>query len=102
MNKLKIILSVIIFTSLIIITTEYPKTDYKGAKSVTETTVIQNYTLKDYNGYIALFIGDSKKPLKVYEILTSSLPQGDATDLKKGITVHSPKELEEKLSDYLS
>ncbi len=102
MKKLQIILSVIILTSLIIITTEYSKTNYESTEPVTEAHYTEIYTLRDYNGYIALFIGDSQKPFRVYEVMTDTLPKIDATELMKGITVHSSKELEEKLSDYLS
>lgn len=102
MKKYLIILSVIIFLSLIIITTHKPKTDLKSTMQITEVETVQSYTLRDYKGYIALFVGNSQNPERVYEVFTSSLPPSDVTALKQGITVYSASELEKILCDYLS
>ena len=70
-----------------------------------ETTDYQQeeikYVLKDYNGRIALFYESKEKPIEVYNVFTSSLPETDAQQLEKGIAV-TEDELNKVLSDNIS
>ncbi len=59
------------------------------------------YTLKDYNGQIALFINNNAIPAETYNIFTNSLPESDKKNLEKGITANNEKELIILLEDYL-
>ncbi|MBR2876346.1 MAG: BofC C-terminal domain-containing protein, partial [Clostridia bacterium] len=70
----------------------------------TETTKPQStvYTLKEYNGRVALFINDNKLPKETFEIRTNSLPTGDIEKLKIGIRVTSEKDLQKIIEDYTS
>lgn len=60
-----------------------------------------SYTVKDFNGKIAVFENDSQKPSTVYETpLTSELPISDRKKLQQGIKVSSKKELITLLQDF--
>ncbi len=43
------------------------------------------YTIKDYNGKIAVFTEDSTEPIIIYDVYTHLLPEGDIELLRKGI-----------------
>ncbi len=94
------IITVIIFLSIAIIITN-------TISNETQNTILNKeseetlYTLKDYNGQIALFINDNKTPTEMYNIFTKSLPEADATALKEGITAENEKELNKLLEEYL-
>ena len=60
------------------------------------------YTIRDYNGRIALFTKNNDKPEIVYDIFTSSLPEGDKEKLRKGITVETEEEAKSLIDDYTS
>lgn len=69
-----------------------------------ETTVTEkiSYTLREYNGKIALFTGENTKPDVIYDIFTASLPEVDSNALKQGITVQTEKEAQKIIEEYTS
>ena len=74
---------------------------HSGKTVITEEEKII-YTLKDHNGRLALFESNNPKPMAVYEIFTSTLPETDQLDLKNGITVTSEKEAQKLIEEYTS
>lgn len=75
----------------------------KSAKVETTADTEYEYSLKDYNGRIALYENGNATPTEVYDIFTESLPSEDAKALKSvGIKAKNKKELELILENYLS
>lgn len=71
----------------------------------TETTYPhQNtqYTVKDYNGKVAVFENDNIYPQNVYDSYTSVLPENDQKRLREGIVVTNTAELQRIIEDYTS
>ena len=60
------------------------------------------FLIGNYNGYIALWTENSKKPDMVFPYRVSSLPPADQAALEKGIELTSREELRQLLEDYLS
>lgn len=60
------------------------------------------YTLKGYNGQLALFTNHGNKPCKIFDIFISSLPQEDKTRLETGITVYTEEEIQKLIEEYTS
>lgn len=103
MKKHLFIISIIILTGIILISTATTKPN-KRINSATTSSYHQDetlYVLKDYKGRIALFHQNEEKPVEVYDVFTNSLPEDDAQQIKRGITV-STDELNNLLSDYIS
>ena len=69
--------------------------------NITTTDTVKFYILKDYNGRIALFESGSTKPKCVYDIFTSSLPEEDAKNIRKGIKT-TLDEIEKTVYEYTS
>lgn len=63
---------------------------------------IMFYTIKDYNGKIAVFNNNSAFPEEIYERNVNSFPPIDQELLKNGIIANTREELERKLEDYIS
>ncbi len=60
------------------------------------------YTIKEYEGKIAVFKNSDKKPYTVYEAYTSLLPEQDRQRLQKGIKVDNTTDLQKIIEDYTS
>ncbi len=77
---------------------------YTPTKSVApqkeELTISDKYTLREYEGQIAVFSEDSELPVKVYDTCVSDLPQCDRELLELGITVETPEELQKIIEDF--
>lgn len=74
-----------------------------SAKSEIETPNNSlSYIVKDFNGNIAVFEGDSKTPFKITEVCTNTLPKLDQEKLINGIVVNSQIELNTLLEDLCS
>ncbi len=70
-----------------------------------ETTSPQQitvYTIKDYNGKIAVFENNSTNPQNVYDSYTSVLPESDQIRLREGIVVSNASDLQRIIEDYTS
>lgn len=100
-NKLFVVIfSIIIAVSLSSIILTQSKKDNTENIEITEEN--SNYFLKDYNGKIAIFKGNSEIPYEIYNVFTSSLPETDVLKIKNGIEANNENELKELISDYLS
>ena len=60
----------------------------------------ESYTLREFNGRLAVFRGSEDEPSEVFDIFVQSLPDDDRAALAEGITVSSPEELRKLLEDY--
>ncbi len=60
------------------------------------------YTVKEYEGKVAVFEANSNSPLTVYESYVSLLPEYDRMLLKEGISVDNTEELQKIIEDYTS
>lgn len=66
-----------------------------------ETAEIKaEYCLKAYDGYIAIYKADGKKPISVTEIEISTLNKEDAKLLKKGIEAENKEAVLMLLEDF--
>lgn len=63
---------------------------------------IVHYTVKEYEGKVAIFRDNETEPFNIYNSYVSVLPDSDQKKLKKGITVSSTEELQEIIEDYTS
>ena len=60
------------------------------------------YTVKDYEGKIAIFRNEDTQPFIVYDSYISSLPQADQEKLKNGIIITNTDDLQRAIEDYTS
>ena len=99
----KLIIPIIALMSLatLIVSNNFNKKPEKINNTV-ETTLIYYYTLRDYNGRIALFVNDNEAPKETFEVFTNTLPEEDASKIKKGIIVKNEAELQKILEEYIS
>lgn len=67
-----------------------------------ETPSPAAYTLREYEGKLAVFRGDSKAPYQIYDVSVSTLPEYDRTLLKEGIPAETPAQLDRLIEDYTS
>lgn len=88
-----------------------PQTDASPENSYSEpfvsappvdTKTTEVYTLKEYNGRIAVFRGTSDVPYIETDVQIADLPQVDINMLKTGISVQTTSELNRLLEDYCS
>lgn len=92
-----IICVLLLFGIIRIAISQKPKNTQKTVSEPDKTV----YTVKDYNGRIAVFENDSETPSTVYDTpLTKELPISDRKKLQHGIKVSSKKELITLLQDY--
>lgn len=70
--------------------------------SVVETQAEIGFTLKEYNGELAVFRGSSDTPYKRLGISTAVMTDYDRSQLKAGIFVQTENELNSLVEDYTS
>lgn len=70
--------------------------------SVVETQPEIGFTLKEYNGELAVFRGGSDTPYRRLGISTVVMTEDDQLQLKNGIFVHTQNELNRLIEDYTS
>lgn len=63
-------------------------------------TVSDKYTVREYEGQIAVFSDSSEMPVKVFDTAVSALPKSDRELLELGITVETPEELQKIIEDF--
>ena len=64
--------------------------------------LILGFLLGVYEGKIALWKDNQAKPMKVFPVQVSILPESDQRALQKGIRVKNLNQLYKMLEDYLS
>ena len=67
---------------------------------ISETQASTVYTLKEYNGFLALFVNESLSPEAVYSVPIASLPEADRKMLTDGISVTDISLLQSLLEDF--
>lgn len=60
------------------------------------------YTIREYEGRVAVFKNTDKVPFAIYEAYTSLLPEQDRQKLKNGIQVDNTTDLQKIIEDYTS
>ena len=70
--------------------------------SVSEPEEPKSMVLGVFDGKLALFIGESPYPNRIFDFLIRTLPQEDQNRLFEGIKISSEEELELLLEDYMS
>ena len=60
------------------------------------------FVLKEYDGKIAYFRGDSQTPEEVFDVYVNSLPEQDQKRMKDGIRVQTREELNRLIEDFTS
>lgn len=58
------------------------------------------YTVRSYQGYVAVYSGSEEEPGEITGIRVSLLPLQDQLDLAQGIPLYSETELSALLEDY--
>lgn len=67
---------------------------------ISETQADAAYTLREYNGFLALFTDGNSLPDAVYSVPIDSLPEADRKSLADGINVNNTQELQRLLEDF--
>ncbi|MBQ7581110.1 MAG: hypothetical protein IJU39_07385 [Clostridia bacterium] len=60
------------------------------------------YTLREYNGNLAIFSSDNKVPITVFDTPVTMLPECDREKMVEGITAQSESQLQQLIEDYTS
>ena len=80
-----------------------PQTESTPPLVSQDSTVSEEiYTLKAYNGRLAVFRGTSAVPYMETDVYIANLPPADVELLQDGIAVQSMSELNRLLEDYCS
>lgn len=66
----------------------------------TDTNQSDTYTVKEYQGHLAVFRNQETFPFLEYETDVALLPEKDRDTLKTGKTVHTMAEVEKIVEDY--
>ena len=61
-----------------------------------------DYVLGEYEGYLAVFRGEQKKPYQVLQMPVQLLPEEDQGAIEAGIHVQTEQELRRLLDDFAS
>ncbi len=70
--------------------------------SVLEAEEPKSMVLGVFEGKLALFIGESQYPNRIFDFMIRTLPAEDQNRLYEGIKLSSEEELEVLLEDYMS
>lgn len=62
----------------------------------------EQYTIKEYQGNIAVYMNGVDRPFRITDVDVRTLPQLDQERLKSGIQVSGAEELNRLLEDYCS
>lgn len=78
-----------------------------AAEEISENTVLPKddayeYTLREYNGKVAVFKSNSESPEAIFDIYINSLPDYDKGQLAQGIRAKTFEELFAMIEDYTS
>ena len=84
------------------VTTEPAETSLDSDNSTESGTDVQTYTVKTFNGKIAVFAGAEETPMEILDVEVAALPQEDQTALANGIPAESRSALRRILEDYES
>ena len=71
-------------------------------ETVLPTVTVISYSLKEYQGELAVFRGDSPDPYQKLSVPLNLMTDEDRALLREGITVYSEKELKSLIEDFTS
>lgn len=108
--SITIILSAMILSTIIFIaaiSSSVEKRKIRAENNILQTTAITTqknpgYCLREYEGQLAVFRGDSDKPYQKFDVNLNLMSDYDKVLLHDGIFVETQKELTALLEDYLS
>ena len=60
------------------------------------------YTLRDYQGRIAVYEGENTQPIEVFDIFSNSLPEDEYLKVMAGVPANSESELQRLIEAYTS
>ena len=60
------------------------------------------YTILDYEGKVTVLKRGEETPCEIFDTYTSSLPEPDQQELKKGVRIYSDRQLQKAIEDYTS
>jgi hypothetical protein len=70
--------------------------------AMTQSTAAQSYTLKEYQGKLAVFTPESSQPQQIIDVQIQSLPQSEQDKLRDGIQTNDHDELLALIENYTS
>lgn len=73
-----------------------------STRSTAANDTVVEYTLRDYNGHLAVFHSTDSVPYKEFDIMTSSFDDYDRKQLLVGIKADSEEKLRKLIEDYTS
>lgn len=79
------------------------KADNRNGKNISDSefsAVGYKYTLKEFNGNVAVFSFGSTYPLEVLECPLKSLPTDEAQKISAGIDIETEEELQQLIEAY--
>ena len=79
------------------------KAENKGEKNISDSensAVGYRYTVKEFNGNVAVFSFGSTYPIEVLECPLKSLPDDEAQKLTAGIDIETEEELQQLIEAY--
>ena len=99
-----LMLLIVILLAVIILNTTNNSTETISKKEEADSnsiTVSFRYTVKNYNGKVAVFnFGDDSYPVEILDCPINSLPESEKEKLNKGINIFSEQELQEIIEAY--
>ncbi len=71
----------------------------KSQESIPQSTQV-SYFLREYDGKIGVFQGETTLPFEILDVYVSNLPSVDQMELRSGIEILTKEELSAKIEDY--
>ena len=108
MNKLNKAYPILLFVTVAIISYSLVVSRYVDkrltASQQPQTSVICTsvFTLKEFEGKIAVFTSDSQQPIQILDRKLDELPEEDKALISEGITAVSESQLQSLIEDYSS
>ena len=99
-NLRAIILGITLLLTVVTIGITTTLAEPQRQEFVSSTKAEQGYILKDYNGSLAIFEGNSAVPLEILDVKTNSLPERDIEILKNGLHAKTLNEIISMAEDY--
>lgn len=75
------------------------RTIYDDSVTLADTSET-GYIMRETDGFIGLYEGDSEIPYQMLDVLVDELPESDRELLRRGIEVKSKEELNALIEDY--
>ena len=102
MNR-KYIFAIVLLLALFFTSTVLLFSDNNRQKNISDSensAIGYRYTVKEYNGNVAVFSFGSTYPIEVLECPIKSLPDDEAKKLTAGIDIKTEKELQQIIEAY--